>query len=254
MQLGLFGCACNALLKDITEISRRLQLADNQYEAAGASCVVIMGSANIASYLSMNLVYCLHSGGRTDGEDGKRFIFGESPRWLPFRQQLALLWMLFGVPEMLSWKTLMDMDPIPRVHFLMLHVIYLPLLRFILLIVGFPTLIAYCWVTFPLAVFLMFLCRLVNKVMVWEITPKMEKFNDIQKNYIKNTLRWNLVLPVVLMPVAAVGTALGVRFYLGVGYLVSLELSFLKPTLSSYVAKLMSSFSDMIDAGFQAAR
>lgn len=233
----------------------RFQRADSTMVGVFAVCVVIMSSPNMASYFSMLLIYCLHST-KIGGVDGKKYVFGEPPQFCPCREQFYLLWAFFGVPSMLEKDVLMSMDPIPRAQLLMLHVLYLPPLRVILIVIGFPTILAYCWLTFPLAAFLLAGALLVSKVMLWEINRAMEKrgFNRRASNAMANTLRWNMMLPVVFVPVMSVGTVMGVRFYSGEGYWASFENSFTNPTFPSYEAFVLKSASAGVYAAYQLVR
>lgn len=256
LQYGLLAFALNSLYEDITLIMFRFKWSPDFGTGLGGACVAIMSSANMASYFSMILVYCLFDDTKSDGQDGKSFIFGHVPQWIPLKEQLMLFWMLFGVPEMFEWRVLSSMDLAPRIQLLMLHCLYMPCLRLILIVVGVPTILAYCWITFPLAAFSLFTTKFFHNVMWRFMEPSLESkgFTRKQQNALDNCLRWNLVLPVVLLPNLAFGTAMGVNLYLGEGYMGSLWNSLRHPGLLSYLFEETATATHGMDKVFQLLR
>lgn len=211
-------------------------------ERLGMALITLASSGNIGSYLAAGLVYCCHTS-KSDGEAFLSYVFGESACAPCFKQQLALVWMIFGVPKCLDMQVVRMMPFGSQVLFVMLHMLYLPILRGLSL-VAFGVGWLYAWFFLPL-VFLLCSAMLILANVLASIIYKLY-VDPTMQNKMAKTVRWSLVGPVLIAPMLPVALAIGVRFMCGDGYMNSFYDTMLHPSLSEWFGHHVDKIQDQV--------
>jgi len=250
--------ALNGMLVDAKGVVSSFQNdQDGILGSIGNACVVLACSSNIGGYLAVMMVYALHST-KSDGFDAKQNIFGETKG----PQSLTLFTMFFMIPESLSSEALERMTPAARILLYILHYTYRPVLRVIIVLVTIPASLVYCWIAVPLVLIflMMFLC--VNGLIMKPLLNRMMRNKskgqifegkdtlDHQINALSNTMRFNLVLPVVFAPLFGIFTRIGVKLALTGSILSwgSLSDSLFKPSFFDYLSQTLAKANDGLNA------